>query len=320
MLKINFFINILFLAEIKSKLYISMDVLFADECINKIYIKNNSDNITYFILDQNYRKTCNSKENYYYPNNGTPIIENKEYIIGQRLFVEVYDRVCGSSLNIIVRINEYIIMLYHQKYWNCLNCPNFTHKTDFLDLAYEGGDSNNIIYSLYFQIDNFEDFKFFEIDDTFFSLTSLKIFNRSLYYKNDFLELINFNTSDNFYITKNNSLEVNYTNYKFLIEFNKNFSGTLIGLNANNSEMQLNSRDYFYINESNGLKYILSLEDKKNYGSILEFNIQAYNEFSNAVSQKQEFIFNIILEGDNLKCLNKEIYIDSESIRKYISL
>ena len=48
------------------------------------------------------------------------------------------------------------------------------------------------------------------------------------------MELINFNTTDNFYIKDNKSLFVNYTNYYFEVIFENEIKGTLKGLNSEN--------------------------------------------------------------------------------------
>ena len=314
MMKTKYFMNVILLVQIKSILYLSMDIFYVDDCIYKIYSKNNNDNVTYFSIKPENLSKCNSNLNSYYPNNGKPIIENIEFTFEQQIFVEVYNAGGDSSLIPIVRINEYFISLSHYQYWNCTYCQNYGPKSNSLQLALSG---NIEIYSLYFQINNFEDFKSFETNNTFFSLTSQKTFNHSIYYKNVFLELINFNTTNFFYVTKNRSLEVNYTNYKFLIEFMNDFNGTLIGLNSNNSEIVLKNNDYFYVTESKGLKYILSSEDRKNQSLYLNFRIQAYNVFSKPITKKEDFIFNIILNGDNLHCLNKEIYITSDDIYHY---
>ena len=317
MMKTKNFMNFLFLAQIKSILYLSMDIIYVDDCIYKIYSKNNNDNLTYFSMKPENVSKCKANVNSYYPNNGAPIIENIEFTIGQQIFVEVYNNGGGSSLIPIVRINEYFISLSYYQYWTCIYCQNYGPKSDSLQLAEEGNKCKNKTFSLYFQINNFEDFNSFETNNTFFSLTSQKTFNYSIYYKNGFLELINFNTTNAFYVTRNRSLEVNYTNYKFLIEFMNDFNGTLIGLNSNNLEIELNNKDYFYVTESKGLKYILSSEDRKNQSLYLNFRIQAYNVFSKPITKKEDFIFNIILNGNNLLCLNKEIYITSDDIYHY---
>ena len=146
-------------------------------------------------------------------------------------------------------------------------------------------------------------------DQNFYVLKQNK-FDLLIYYKNDELELINFNNTDNFYINSNQTFNVNYSNYYFKVYFNNIFNGTLIRLNLNDSIIELNNNSSFKVNKYNGLKYKLSPQEKKNRKSYLELKIRAYNcpyniNYSKPVSREVIFKFNISLYGDNLTCLNE---------------
>ena len=311
----------------QSYYYLSIDVNSIDDCITKIILMNEGNNNTYFQKDN---IDCEYQHFSYYPNNGKPIIKNKVYNIGEKIYLEIYNKGYHDGyISITMYINEFIIPSSSlNKFWICTNCFGnysnyiFSNNTFYLFLTFGYIMSFNLsyqkYYDFYFSIDNFSDFNDFQIKKDFYSLTNKKIFNHSIYYKNNELELINFNNKENFYISNNITLNINYTNYYFNITFKDNFDGNLVGLDSNNSEINLTNGSAFYITDTRGLKYILSQKEKINYFSSLFLKISAYNKYvSKCVTQEEEFQFYITLIGDILKCLNDKSNLDSLNVYHY---
>ena len=251
-----------------------------------------------------------------YPNGGNPIIENKNYTFEKTIFIQIYNIGGPSFIKMAVKINEYIINISNNsKFWSSEEYENFNdNKYHF---------KNNKGYKdLYFKLDNISDLKNesrVEVNETFYAFISQMNFNYSIHYKNDECELINFNSSDKFYIKGNKSLLVDITNHKFRIIFMNQFNGTLIGLNQSNLESNISNNSFFYISESKRLKYILSSEDKQKYYSHLNLKIQAYEIYLlRPVSEPKEFNFYINLVGDKFECLKEYFSLDSKNIYYYI--
>ena len=241
--------------------------------------------------------------------------------------MEVKDNISPSGfVSVDVKINEYNIYANNNKFWKCLNCQTndknyFFKNNSFYFYKYEKYATNNTLYNFTFQINSFSELnnQNLEINNSFYELSG-KTFDHSLNYKYYELELINFNTTDNFYIIDNRNLSVNYTNYYFKVSFSNKFSGILKGLNLNNSYTNITNNGFFRVNETNGLIYQLSEEENKNYGAYLQLKIIAYNIYLNkSVTRKKSFNFNITLTGDYLKCLfdQKINKPDSEKIYHY---
>ena len=317
---ILYLIFFLLFTKIQFYLYISIDVNTIDDCITKIILMHkNYNNNTYFRINGSYLPNCKFNNFSYYPNEGKPIINNIVYNLGEKIYLEVFNQgYIDGYIGITIYVNEFIINSSSlQQFLKCTNCfgenNNYILKGNIFHLFQKFDSYNqtyNKYYDFYFKIDNFSSFNNFPINKDFYSLTNKKIFNRSIYYKNNELELINFNTTDNFYIKDNNTLNITYTNYYFEIIFKNNFSGNLVGLDQNNSEINLTNGSKFYINETRGLKYILSSIEKYNYSAYLFLKIKAYNKFLfKCVSHEEEFHFHITLIGDKLKCLNDKINI-----------
>ena len=315
MIAITILIDIILFRRIQSNLYLTMYVNFVDDCVNKIYVKENS-TIEYFKFINDMKSTCVYNKYSYYPNFGKPIVKNNIYTLGNTIIIDIYNIHQGLIINMTVKINEYIINIDDNLFWDCDNECYFSNNQ-----AYFKNEANDTYGNFSFKLNNFSDLNDTnsQINNTFYSLTSQLNFNHTINYKADELELINFNTSENFFVENDSDkLIVNYTNYKFKIIYMSGFNGSLIGLDSNHSERNLNLNSFFHINDTNGLKYKLSPEDKNKYSSNINLKIQAYNLFDKAVSEEQEFNFYIILEGDNLKCLKENYYNFSENIYYYM--
>ena len=322
---INCVIFALLFIKIHFYFYVSINVNSIDDCITKIILMNKGYNYTFFEIDNKYMPNCEYNHFEYYPNDGKPIIKNKAYNLGDKIYLEIYNQGYKDGyIDITFYVNEFIIQSSSlQQFLKCTNCfgnnnnyifsDNTFYLFEYFSSNYRNNDYNKY-YDFYFMIENFSYFNNYPINDEFYSLTNKKIFNHSIYYKNNELELINFNTTENFYITDNDTINFTYTNYYFNIIFKNNFYGNLVGLDSNNSEINLTNGSNFYINETKGLKNILSPNEKYNYYAYLFLKIRACNKYlSKYVSQEEEFQFYITLIGDNLKCLNDKnnIYLGS---------
>ena len=310
---IKYLIFILLFLKIQFYYYVSIDVNFIDDCcISKIILMKKDFNETYFVKDGDFSsESCRFGKFDYFQN---PIIKNILYNLNESIYLEVYNQgILDGYIGITVYINEFIIesssLLQFLKCDNCFgNNSNYIFLNDIFFLFnnlsnfYEDPTYKKSYY-FYFRINNFSNLiaNYSRINYDFYSLTNETIFNKSIYYKNDELELINFNTKENFYIKENNTLNISFTDYYFNIIFKNNFNGSLIGLDSNNSEIKLINGSTFYINETKGLKYILEPKEKYNYYSHLFFTLRAYNKYLNKnVTKEQEFHFFITLFGDYL--------------------
>ena len=312
MLIINYILVFILYIKINSYLYLSIYVNEVDDCIYNIYTYKNNIPINYFNFKENHIDIeCLSINSYIYSN---PLIKNKQYEFGEIIFMEVKDFIgTNGYISITVKINEYNIKTSDQEFWKCLNCDTedqnyFFSKNRFNFYSKTNNIKLNVLYNFIFQINSSSELNNpkFEISDSFYEL-SQNTYNLNLSYKYNELEIINFNTSDTFYIRDNKSLSVNYTNYYFQIHFVSNFTGTLKGLNLNNIYMNITNHGSFRVNNTNGLIYQLSPEDQKNYGIYLQLKIIAYNIYLNkSVTKEKYFNFNITLTGDYLKCLNEK--------------
>ena len=323
MFVINFILIFIFFRKITSYLYLSIYVIEADDCIYNIYTFKNNELNKYFNFTEKYFEgiECNWSFRGVYDN---PLVRNKPYEFGEIIFMEAKDTDPVNGYVIIsVTINEYIIKTSDKKFWKCLNCRTYDKNYDFNHDRFNFYSDNNKsigVYNFTFQINSSSELNnsSFKINDSFYELSG-KTFNLSPNYKNYELELINFNTTENFYIKDNQSLWVNYTNYYFKVIFDNQFSGTLKGLNSNNFYTNITNESFFKVNKTIGLIYQLSPEDRENYGAYLILKIFAYNINYQKVSAEKLFVFNITLVGDYLKCLKepKNNHPDLKNIYHY---
>ena len=269
---LNYILYLLLYIKINSYLYFSFYLNKVEDCISKIYIGNKT---LFDFFDKYNESICISEDYSFYPNKGNPLIHNEPYNFGDIIYMDVYDNIKQDGyVKITITINEYKIETKNKKFWQCLNCKNnnsndyIIKNSDFIFYFYENNDGlqNNANFTFTFRINsilelNYEDI---EINDSFYALNSSKIINLEIDYKNEEVELINFNSTDNFYIKDDNTLLVNYSNYYFQVTFENDFNGSLKGLNFDDNLYHgLNNNSFFKVNETNGLIYQLSPNEKK---------------------------------------------------------
>ena len=105
-----YLINFLLFTHIQSFFYLSIDIYGVDECVNKIEVDNE--------IHFNRTSNCTLDLNIY-PKDGKPIIENIIYKLGKTIIIQIYNKIGYSSINMVIKINEYIIYLSNnEKFWN----------------------------------------------------------------------------------------------------------------------------------------------------------------------------------------------------------
>ena len=83
------------------------------------------------------------------------------------------------------------------------------------------GELKAYLFHCYFQINSYDNvYKGnFEVNNTFYSLNDKKYFYYRIPYTQNELELINFNSIENFYVTDNKTLLIDCTKYFFKIVY-----------------------------------------------------------------------------------------------------
>ena len=169
MITITILIDIILFRQIQSNLYLTMYVNKVDDCVNKIYVKENS-TIEYFKFNNDMKSTCRYDDYTYYPNLGKPIVMNNIYTLGSTIIIDIYNLHDDFYIDMTVNINEYIINIKDNLFWDCDvdKCYFNDNKTSFYNR------SKNIYGNFSFKIHNFSDLNDTnsQINNTFYSLTS----------------------------------------------------------------------------------------------------------------------------------------------------
>ena len=322
----HFLIVYICFQEINSKNnYISLEFLMVDDCIREISISGQK----IFEFKPNTLDDCDFKYQNIYPKFFT---KNYRYDFDIEIKFTFQDSVhYDGFMNITVYFNEYIIKVSDQKFWKCTDCGNFglggdrNWDYDYYDnrINYYCGHGNSdgkcksdgakfeVLYHFIFKIESLDDLRNgnkdsqqFEVNNNYYALNRQRIYYRQIYYLDNELELINFNTTENFFIAENTTLPIEYTDYYFkMIYMDNNFHGNLKGLDTNNNNNIINNGGSFKVSDSTGLKYELTPQEKINREVNVSLKITAYNcpncaDFqSKPVSPETEFIFIITVYG-----------------------
>ena len=292
------FIFLLF--EVKTNKYLSMKLEIVDNCLKSI---NKEENETLYV-NENVPPNCRLSQQYPVPLFQTP------YEYKQKIFIEFFDAGYIGNFRMTVNINEYTIKTEHNRFWTCVNC--YGENNNYIYNPYENrfefykgytGVPNELYFTFYFQINSPLELEYKNniVKDSFYAFTSQKYFNFIIDSLEDEINLINFNTTDNFYIKNNPALIVPYEEKGFKIFFDKDsFSGTFIGLNEMKGDIKLNNGDIFKVSQSKGLRYILGDDEKRKKELYLKIKLVAYSSshasLSKPVSKEQEFHFYICLK------------------------
>ena len=327
----------LFIMIKSSNNYLSIEVIKADDCIRWVKINN----VELFTFTKNGNGTCEwgsfgdcdaNDYNHVYPYPADKIILRDykyEYGVKVKVRLEDYNHI-ESYLNVNVYFNEYKIKTSDNSgLWKCEDCGVYKNENYFfynsnMNSYPQGrgdGKCTPNYYLFVFSIDNIEQLYKggFETISNFYSFTSEAIFYRNISYLENELELINFNTTENFHMTNKANLSVEITNYEFKIEFANQFGGTLKALSVSNSNKEnLNTGDLFKVTNELGLNYELSAEEKENRYAKIVVKITAYNKCPNingyqctskVVAEEKLFTFIINVFGWPLTTIPTTEYI-----------
>ena len=129
------------------------------------------------------------------------------------IFIDIYDVGNLGYINMIIELDEFAITTCQKNFWKCINWlkkEDDNYKCDrntFYFYPKQYGSSG--IFYLFFQINSINEINSegIEVNSTFYTLDQINT-SFSLHYQEDELELINFNNTNNFYITDNKTLDV----------------------------------------------------------------------------------------------------------------
>ena len=310
-------ISLEFILQTKQKYYISFVVFKIDDCLSKIYKNNNNTDILY-------EKPSNTECNYMaVPNNPVILIE---YIFGDELYFEIFDKGWESYIGVNARINEYLIKPELQKFWECVDCKTddgkYIYNTENnLFYFYQPNNKNQDVYfHIYFEINTEEELINLNnvVDKGYYTLNQTEIiYNNNLINLDSIISLINFKNKTNFFVTHNKNHIIPFETIYFKIKFDYNLThdGEILGFNhiSKNCE-ELHDNDSFEINdEYYELKYKFSEREKNNHGSHIKIYIMTYNSptrlnLSQTVSNLGVFEYYFCLNGYN-KC-DLEFYLN----------
>ena len=270
----------------------------------------------------------------------SPIFPEIIYTFKHRINLKFYGYFDHGYCKITTHINEYIIGVEHGNFWKCTNCvaddDNYYFndgKLYFCDIDDSGYSFLCIFrthFKFYFKINNKEalDDANTDVDNNYYSFTEQSNFYITICNLENEINLINFNTTDNFYITNKRDRTTTYEDKGFKIIFLNSFSGQFIGLDVYKNDLELNDGTIFGVSKNQGLRYKLSDEEKMKHGVYLQVKIIAHtsiNRNPRPVSQEKIFNFYICLNGfdfyyndTSLKCLNDGYFYDSIK-EKYFS-
>ena len=322
----NMTIIIFFLLFIEINLknnYISIKFEMIDDCIRRIYISGQ----TIYSFDYTDIAECDFAHQDIYPAYFT---KNYRYDYDIEIKFEFQDSVhFDGFMNITMHFNEYIIKTTDKTFWKCTNCGNFGNGGGNGDYEYYkdrinfycgnnnqnenckgNGATGSIWYTFIFKISSLNDVRKggangqFEVNNNYYALNPQKIYYRQIYYLDDELELINFNTTENFFIEENVTLPIEFTDYYFKMKYmDNNFNGILKALDTNDNQADLNDGSSFKVSDSMGLRYQLTEQEKNNRAVNVSLKITAYNcpncdsSKSSPVCPETEFIFIITVYG-----------------------
>ena len=314
----------------KSVNYISYFNKITDDCIARIFITNDLLNFS-----SNPNKDVNENDIdiniFHFIGNGLTCITEKSkdsfletyfvYQYGTYLNLQVQDTYFVNSYFCFeLNFNEYKITseIEHRDLIRCYDCigdgnNDYRMQTNcYHNYFYPDNIENKFEYFHYtFRVESLEKIKLqnFAVNEEFYSFNTQQNFYYYFHVNHipDEIDLINFNTSTNFYMTGKPELVVDYFNYYFKLNFinNNGFTGYLKALQKDNN----NEKDIYYntnsnefrISDKNGLIYVFSNSDKDNKNDIdIDIKVVAYNcidcevSHSKKVSKEGIFYFKII--------------------------
>ena len=233
----NYIIFIFLILRVLSINYLSFYKARIDDCLNKLFITPN-------LIDYSSNKNKNDFTSEY------PAIysesNNCDYYDQNRYFLMYYPYEYNNYLNfefkdtvhfdgfmcITIHFNEYIVITdrpSNEYFWKCYDCygdnSNFKKGDNCYNYFYTNENLNNEYEYFHFTfiVDSFENIKYkeYNVNENFYSFNSPKTINYYYHINHipDEIDLINFNTTENFCISGKKDLEIEYLNYYFKINY-----------------------------------------------------------------------------------------------------
>ena len=248
--------------KIESSFYLSVKLVKIDDYLKRVYNEND--------------------DTFFQSNKGISPLPNVQlipYEIGEKIYFDIYDKGVIGYVSFIAYLNEYTIKPEYQKFWTCMNCAgeNQNYRYNEKENRFDFYNSNDTIqkkkvtFRFYFQVNSYSELNFEgnEVQNNFYSFTEEKYFFIHISNLEEEIDIINFNTTDIFYMTNNKSLKTPFDVIKFKIFFDEliSFSGKFIGLDESKNDIELNNQDLFEVSDKKGLRYKLSRTEKYKKGA-----------------------------------------------------
>ena len=306
-----------FLQKVNLTNYISLKLTEVDDCVRLINISNK---IVFNFSQQNHREHCdcnwqnkgpcdaNNWWAYYAPDDFLIKDYEYEFMTGIEITFEDWNRLNGY-MAIDIYLNEYIIKLSDQVFWECKNCYDENKVRGILlyeedDVHKKGKDYRKKVlrfhppnepteecdcgpdyYIFVFKIDDINDLYkggqngSFEMRTDFYTFLNepqVKIEKEVNYSRNDIeLELINFNLDDVIYSKTNPSLAFKNNDKDFIYKICvDDKEGQLEGLDTNGGNIA-NGGCFF---ETSGLNYTLGVIEKETNYTEIKLKISVFKK------------------------------------------
>ena len=286
--------------------YISLEFHNVDDCIREVDFSNRM----VFGFTPYDLSFCDPMYRDIYPHY---FVKNEKYDFGTEIKFIFQDTVHFQGfMNITVHFNEYYITTTDRVFWKCLDCltedGNYYYDENKKLMKFYKIDDYATYeknYTFIFKINNADEInkliteKKFKVNHEYYAFTDKKIIYLKLYYTEDELELINFNTTENFHIKGNESLPFDSSQFYYHIDYiNFEFNGNLSALDIYLSPLILKNNCNFKTSNKVGIRYKLAKSEISNRAVNVSIYLTAFNNNDEQVSTKTEFIFVISLYGD----------------------
>ena len=306
--------------------YLSMFIEEADDCISRIYNTNNDT-----LFSEDCTDASNFKKSY-----TDPVINNINYVFGEEIYIDIFDKGDVGCLKINVRINEYLIKPELKKFWTCTNCNgddnNYIYNEDFKRFDFYNPETDGVqnteqTFTFIFKINSRDDFIGLEgvVDGNYYTIKQTKEEYIYLNDLNDEIEVIDFKNKDNFYITYNKNLNIQFDSVYFRLYHDQRFlmTGEIYGYSFwYNNYMELSDDGHAIqvTNDYSKITYKLTEQEKNIKGTHIKLYFRAYNSpdqdnLRTEASVLSLFNYYVCLDGykpcdvdSSLKCLKDEGY------------
>ena len=317
-------------------LYLTFEVVEADDCISKVHFFGNNSNLYYKdISDPD--NNCNHDKQI----NDKLIVKSVPYEVGQKIVVVLHDRGGGNgnkaALSITVYLNEYIIKSESRKFWmhngfsGYYALSNERKIRDYFEIYLNINTINppkdfNFIFHINSLFDLFNSFKEHKtgIDRYTYYLSNQNYFFNHIKSLEETINLIYLNSTNIIYAKNDNNkiIEPIYDYLGFQIYFDNYFHSfsKILGLDNLKGDIILNTNTIYNISKIQILRYNLTELEKHQKGVHLNFRLKIYDFKNDSVTDFKDFNIFICLEGYTIcdtdtymKCLSEGYYTSQDN-------